>query len=165
MSLGINLLLGLVEQVAQRLGPDWDIEIMELHHRGKVDAPSGTALALGRAAASARGAASMRSAQRGRDGITGPRRAGDIGFRRAARRRRVGDHHVIFAGPGERLELVHRATNRAIYAKGAVPRGPLAARPPARALRHEGRSSGFSSGTPALPGAMAWLLSGGVSRR
>src|SRR6185437_712543 len=79
-SLGINLLLGLVEQVASRLGVDWDIEIMEMHHRGKVDAPSGTALALGAAAAAARGTTLEASAKRGRDGITGARRDGDIGF-------------------------------------------------------------------------------------
>src|SRR6267154_6837399 len=119
-SLGINLLLGLVEQVAARLGPEWDIEIVEMHHRGKVDAPSGTALALGRAAAAARGAAFEDVAQRGRDGITGPRRAGAIGFAALRGGDNIGEHHVIFAGMGERLELVHRATNRAIYAKGAV---------------------------------------------
>lgn len=119
-SLGINLLLGLVEQVAARLGPDWDIEIMEMHHRGKADAPSGTALALGRAAAAGRGVALDEVAQRGRDGITGPRRAGDIGFAALRGGDAVGDHHVVFAGAGERLELSHRATNRAIYAKGAV---------------------------------------------
>src|SRR5580700_6028686 len=119
-SLGINLLLGLIEQVAQRLGPDWDIEIVEMHHRGKADAPSGTALALGRAAASARGATLDAVAQRGRDGITGPRKSGDIGFAALRGGDAVGDHQVIFAGAGERLELSHRATNRAIYAKGAV---------------------------------------------
>jgi 4-hydroxy-tetrahydrodipicolinate reductase len=119
-SLGINLLLGLVEQVAARLGADWDIEIMEMHHRGKADAPSGTALALGRAAAAGRGAALEQVAQRGRDGITGARKAGDIGFAALRGGDAVGDHHVIFAGAGERLELSHRATNRAIYAKGAV---------------------------------------------
>jgi 4-hydroxy-tetrahydrodipicolinate reductase len=119
-SLGINLLLGLVEQVAARLGPDWDIEIVEMHHRGKVDAPSGTALALGRVAAAARGTTLDAAAQRGRDGITGPRRAGAIGFAALRGGDAVGDHHAIFAGAGERLELVHRATNRAIYAKGAV---------------------------------------------
>ena len=86
-SLGINLLLGLVEQVAARLGPDWDLEIMEMHHRHKVDAPSGTALALGRAAAAARGASFDEVAQRGRDGITGPRRAGRDRLRGIARRR------------------------------------------------------------------------------
>jgi len=119
-SLGINLLLGLVEEVAARLGPDWDIEIVEMHHRGKVDAPSGTALALGRAAAAARGVAFDAAAQRGRDGITGPRKEGAIGFAALRGGDAVGDHQVIFAGIGERLELTHRASNRAIYAKGAV---------------------------------------------
>ena len=119
-SLGINLLLGLVEQVAARLGPDWDVEIMEMHHRGKADAPSGTALALGRAAASGRRVALDDVAQRGRDGITGARRDGDIGFASLRGGDAVGDHHVIFASAGERLELSHHATNRAIYAKGAV---------------------------------------------
>jgi 4-hydroxy-tetrahydrodipicolinate reductase len=119
-SLGINLLLGLVEQVAKRLGPDWDIEIMEMHHRGKVDAPSGTALALGRAAAVGRGVSLEEMSQRGRDGITGARKSGAIGFAALRGGDAVGDHHVIFAGAGERLELSHRATNRAIYAKGAV---------------------------------------------
>src|SRR5438128_1534977 len=120
MSLGINLLLGLVEEVARRLGPDWDVEIMEMHHRGKVDAPSGTALALGRAAAAGRGAVLEEVQQRGRDGITGPRRTGDIGFAALRGGDAVGDHHVVFAGAAERLEFVHRATSRAIYAKGAV---------------------------------------------
>ena len=119
-SLGINLLLGLVEQVAARLGADWDVEIVEMHHRGKADAPSGTALALGRAAAAARGVTLDAVAQRGRDGVTGPRKSGDIGFAALRGGDAVGDHHVIFAGAGERLELSHRATNRAIYAKGAV---------------------------------------------
>jgi len=119
-SLGINLLLGLVEQVAQRLGPDWDIEILEMHHRGKVDAPSGTALALGRAAATARGARFDEVAQRGRDGITGARRPGAIGFAALRGGDNIGEHHVIFAGIGERLELTHRATDRGIYSKGAV---------------------------------------------
>ena len=119
-SLGINLLLGLVEQVAARLGPEWDIEIVEMHHRGKVDAPSGTALALGRTAAAARGAVFDEVAQRGRDGITGPRKAGAIGFAALRGGDNIGEHHVIFAGLGESLELTHRATNRAIYAKGAV---------------------------------------------
>ena len=119
-SLGINLLFGLVEQVAARLGADWDIEIVEMHHRGKVDAPSGTALALGRVAAAARGTTLDVAAQRGRDGITGARRSGAIGFAALRGGDAVGDHQVIFAGAGERLELVHRATNRGIYAKGAV---------------------------------------------
>ncbi len=120
MSLGVNLLLGLVEEVARRLGPDWDVEIMEMHHRGKVDAPSGTALALGHAAAAGREVALEAVEQRARDGVTGPRRTGDIGFAALRGGDAVGDHHVIFAGAGERLELVHRATSRAIYAKGAV---------------------------------------------
>jgi 4-hydroxy-tetrahydrodipicolinate reductase len=119
-SLGINLLFGLVEQVAARLGPEWDIEILEMHHRGKVDAPSGTALALGRAAAAARGAGFDEVAQRGRDGITGPRKPGAIGFAALRGGDNIGEHHVLFAGLGESLELAHRATNRAIYAKGAV---------------------------------------------
>jgi 4-hydroxy-tetrahydrodipicolinate reductase len=119
-SLGINLLLGLVEQIAARLGPEWDIEIMEMHHRGKVDAPSGTAFALGRAAASGRGTTLDTVAQRGRDGITGARKSGDIGFASLRGGDAVGDHHVVFAGAGERLELSHLATNRAIYATGAV---------------------------------------------
>jgi 4-hydroxy-tetrahydrodipicolinate reductase len=119
-SLGINLLLGLVEQVAARLGSDWDLEIMEMHHRHKVDAPSGTALALGRAAAAARGAAFDEVAQRGRDGIIGARPTGAIGFAALRGGDNIGEHHVLFAGLGEQLELTHRATNRGIYAKGAV---------------------------------------------
>jgi 4-hydroxy-tetrahydrodipicolinate reductase len=131
MSLGINLLLGLVEDVARRLDPEWDVEIMEMHHRGKVDAPSGTALALGRAVATARGAGFEGVQQRGRDGITGPRRPGDIGFAALRGGDAVGDHHVVFAGAGERLELIHRATSRSIYAKGAVQAARwVAGRPP-----------------------------------
>jgi 4-hydroxy-tetrahydrodipicolinate reductase len=120
MSLGINVLLAVVEEVARRLGADWDIEVMEMHHRGKVDAPSGTALALGQAAAAGREVVLEQVEQRARDGITGPRRRGDIGFAALRGGDTTGDHHVIFAGAGERLELIHRATTRAIYAKGAV---------------------------------------------
>ena len=120
MSLGVNVLLSVVEAVARRLGPDWDIEILEMHHRGKVDAPSGTALALGQAAAAGREVVLEQVEQRARDGITGPRRQGDIGFAALRGGDVTGDHHVIFAGVGERLELIHRATTRAIYAKGAV---------------------------------------------
>ena len=120
MSLGINLLLGLVEDVARRLGPDWDVEIMEMHHHGKVDAPSGTALALGQAVAAGRKVKFEEVQQRGRDGIIGPRRTGDIGFAALRGGDAVGDHYVVFAGAGERLELIHRATSRSIYAKGAV---------------------------------------------
>ncbi len=93
---------------------------MEMHHRAKVDAPSGTALALGRAAAAGREVALDEVEQRARDGITGPRQAGDIGFAALRGGDAVGDHHVIFAADGERLEFIHRATNRAIFAKGAV---------------------------------------------
>ncbi|MBV8737980.1 MAG: 4-hydroxy-tetrahydrodipicolinate reductase [Alphaproteobacteria bacterium] len=120
MSLGINVMLSVVEEIARRLGPDWDIEIMEMHHRGKVDAPSGTALALGQAAAAGREVVLEEVEQRARDGITGPRRTGDIGFAALRGGDVTGDHTVIFAGAGERLELIHRATTRAIYAKGAV---------------------------------------------
>ena len=120
MSLGINVLLSVVEEVARRLGPDWDIEVVEMHHRGKADAPSGTALALGQAAAAGREVVLEEVEQRARDGITGPRRRGDIGFAALRGGDVTGDHHVIFAGAGERLELIHRATTRAIYAKGAV---------------------------------------------
>jgi 4-hydroxy-tetrahydrodipicolinate reductase len=119
-SLGINLLMGLVTEVAARLGPDWDIEIMEMHHRGKVDAPSGTALALGRAAAAARGVQFEDVAVRGRDGITGARPVGAIGFAALRGGDNIGEHHVLFAGLGEQLELTHRATNRGIYSKGAI---------------------------------------------
>src|ERR671938_1267529 len=91
-----------------------------MHHKGKVDAPSGTALALGRAAAAARGVSLDEVAQRGRDGITGARSPGAIGFAALRGGDNIGEHHVIFAGMGEALELTHRAANRAIYAKGAV---------------------------------------------
>ena len=121
MSLGVNLLLGLTEQVARALGPDdFDIEIVEIHHRHKVDAPSGTALALGEAAARGRGVALEQVAVRGRDGLTGARRAGTIGFAALRGGDAVGDHSVVFAGTGERLELVHKASDRRIYARGAV---------------------------------------------
>lgn len=120
MSLGVNLLVGLVEQVARRLGPGFDIEILEMHHRLKVDAPSGTALALGRAAAAGRDAALDQVAVRVRDGHTGARRAGDIGFAVLRGGDVIGDHTVLFAGDGERLELTHRAAGRHIYAAGAV---------------------------------------------
>ena len=119
-SLGINLLLGLVEQVAARLGPEWDIEIVEMHHRHKVDAPSGTALMLGRAAAEGRGVKLESVSVRVRDGHTGERRRGDIGFATLRGGSNVGEHSVIFAADGETVELVHRATDRGIFARGAV---------------------------------------------
>ena len=121
MSLGVNLLLGLTEQVARALGPEaFDIEILEMHHRHKADAPSGTALALGQAAARGRGVDLTEMADRGRDGMTGARRTGALGFAALRGGDVVGDHVVVFAGAGERIELAHRATDRRIYARGAV---------------------------------------------
>ena len=120
MSLGVNLLLGLVRQLAEKLGEEYDIEVLEMHHRHKVDAPSGTALALGRAAAAGRGIPLESRSRRVRDGITGPRRAGDIGFATLRGGDVAGDHTVIFAAEGERIELTHRAGSRRIFARGAV---------------------------------------------
>ncbi len=120
MSLGVNLLLALTRQVAGILGDDFDIEIIEMHHRHKVDAPSGTALGLGRAAAAGRGVDLDKVAQRVRDGHTGARRAGDIGFATLRGGDVVGDHSVVFAGEGERIELTHKAGSRQIFAAGAV---------------------------------------------
>jgi 4-hydroxy-tetrahydrodipicolinate reductase len=120
MSVGVNLLLGLVEQVARTLDPAFDIEILEMHHRQKVDAPSGTALALGRAAARGRGVELDEVAVRSRDGITGARSSGEIGFAVLRGGDVVGDHRVTFAGAGERIELAHLASDRGIYSRGAV---------------------------------------------
>jgi 4-hydroxy-tetrahydrodipicolinate reductase len=121
MSLGVNLLAVLVEQAARALGPeDFDIEIVEMHHRHKVDAPSGTALLLGEAAASGRAIGFADHAVRVRDGHTGPRAAGTIGFATLRGGSVVGDHSVIVAGPGERITLSHQAEDRAIFARGAV---------------------------------------------
>ena len=120
MSVGVNLLLGLTEQVAGALGDEYDIEIFEMHHRHKVDAPSGTALALGQAAAAGRGVDLNQVSQRGRDGNTGPRNPGDIGFAVLRGGDVAGDHTVIFAGDGERIELTHKAGNRSVFARGAV---------------------------------------------
>lgn len=121
MSLGVNLLLGLTERVAKSLGPEaFDIEIVEIHHRHKIDAPSGTALALGEAAARGRGVALDDVADRGRDGVTGARKTGGIGFAALRGGDVVGDHSVVFAGLGERIELTHKAADRRIYARGAV---------------------------------------------
>ena len=119
-SLGVNLLAHLVREAAARLGPEWDIEIVEMHHRHKADAPSGTALLLGRAAAEARGVNLEEVSDRGRDGITGPRQEGRIGFAALRGGSVAGEHQVIFAGEGERLELGHRAESRAIFARGAM---------------------------------------------
>jgi len=120
MSLGVNLLLGLVEQAAARLGNSFDAEILEMHHRHKVDAPSGTALALGRAVAAGRGVDHDEVAVRSRDGYTGARETGAIGYAVLRGGDVVGDHTVIFADDGERLELSHRASGRHIFAAGAV---------------------------------------------
>lgn len=119
-SLGVTMLAALVEQAARQLGEDWDIEIVEMHHRHKVDAPSGTALLLGEAAAKGRGVKLNDHSDRGRNGITGARKAGDIGFASLRGGSVTGDHSIIFASENERIELVHRAENRAIFAKGAV---------------------------------------------
>lgn len=120
MSVGISLLLGLVEQAAARLDPKYDIEIVEMHHRHKIDAPSGTALALGDAAAKGRGVQLKTKAVYDRKGNSGPRKKGDIGFASLRGGDVVGEHDVVFASEGERLILGHRATDRRIFASGAV---------------------------------------------
>jgi 4-hydroxy-tetrahydrodipicolinate reductase len=120
MSLGVNLLAVMTKRVAQALDEEFDIEILEMHHNKKVDAPSGTALLLGRAAAAGRQVDLDQRSERGRDGHTGARCAGDIGFASLRGGSVVGDHTVIFAGPAERIELVHRAEDRMIFARGAV---------------------------------------------
>ena len=132
-SLGVNLLAHLVREAAARLDEDWDIEIAEMHHRHKVDAPSGTALLLGAAAAEGRGVGLEAASDRGRDGIVGPRQAGHIGFAALRGGSVAGDHQVIFATEGERLELGHRAESREIFARGAVKAAAwLKDRPPGR---------------------------------
>jgi 4-hydroxy-tetrahydrodipicolinate reductase len=120
MSLGVNLLAGLVRQAARALDPDFDIEVLEMHHRAKVDAPSGTALMLGRAAAEGREIALEQHSVRVRDGHTGARKRGDIGFAVLRGGTVTGEHSVIFAGNGETLELSHKASDRALFARGAV---------------------------------------------
>jgi len=120
MSLGVNLLAALVKRVAKTLNEDYDVEIFEMHHNKKIDAPSGTALMLGRAAAEGRGVDLGARSVRGRDGMTGARRPGDIGFASLRGGTVVGDHSVIFAGPAERIELTHRAEDRMIFARGAL---------------------------------------------
>src|SRR5262245_51218316 len=120
MSLGVNLLAALTQKVAQALDADFDIEILEMHHRHKVDAPSGTALMLGRAAAAGRGASLDDVSVRARDGHTGARRRGDIGFATLRGGSVVGEHSVLFAADGEVIELAHRAADRGIFARGAV---------------------------------------------
>ncbi len=120
MSLGVNLLAALVRRAARSLGPEWDIEIVETHHRMKVDAPSGTALLLGEAAAEGRGTVLAACSERGRDGHTGARAPGAIGFASLRGGTVVGDHRVMFAGAGERIELGHVAEDRAVFARGAI---------------------------------------------
>jgi 4-hydroxy-tetrahydrodipicolinate reductase len=120
MSLGVNLLAALVRKVAQSLKDDFDIEILEMHHKHKIDAPSGTALLLGQAAAEGRGIDLSKSSVRSRDGHTGARPQGHVGFATLRGGSVVGEHTVMFSGPDERIELVHRAASRDIFARGAV---------------------------------------------
>ena len=120
MSLGVNLLVQLTRQVAATLDADYDIEVIEAHHRHKVDAPSGTALMLGQAAADGRGVTLADVSDRGRDGITGARKRGDIGFAAIRGGDIVGEHDVLFAADGERIVLRHMATDRSVFARGAI---------------------------------------------
>jgi len=120
MSLGVNLLAALVKQVAKSLDEDFDIEIVEMHHRQKIDAPSGTAYLLGQAAAEGRGVDLAKTSVRSRDGHTGARGRGDIGFATLRGGTATGDHTVIFAGPYERIELAHKSEDRMIFARGAL---------------------------------------------
>lgn len=119
-SLGVTVMAALVERAAALLGTDWDIEIAELHHRHKRDAPSGTALALGEAAAKGRGVALASVAKRGRNGIGPARAVGEIGFASLRGGSAAGDHSVLFGGEGERLVISHHAEGRALFARGAV---------------------------------------------
>jgi 4-hydroxy-tetrahydrodipicolinate reductase len=120
MSLGINVLAALVRSAAKALDADFDIEVLEMHHRQKVDAPSGTALLLGKAAAEGRGIDLGDHSVRARDGITGARKRGDIGFATLRGGSVIGEHSVIFAGNGETIELTHKASDRALFARGAL---------------------------------------------
>lgn len=135
MSVGISVLAELVERAARLLGPSFDIEIVEMHHRHKVDAPSGTALRLGEAAAAGVGVDLSDHAIYAREGVTGERRAGTIGFATLRGGDVVGEHTVVFAGAGERLELTHRATSRQTFAAGALRAARFVA-----ARRAEGRA-------------------------
>lgn len=134
-SLGVNMLAALVKRAAAALGQDFDIEVLEMHHRGKIDAPSGTALLLGKAAADGREINLKDHSVRSRDGHTGARNSGDIGFATLRGGTVVGDHTVIFAGNGERLEMRHVAESRELFARGAVK----------AALWAEGKKPGFYS--------------------
>jgi 4-hydroxy-tetrahydrodipicolinate reductase len=119
-SMGVNLIAALTRRVAKTLDQSFDIEIFEMHHNKKIDAPSGTALMFGRAAAEGRGIDLAAQSERGRDGETGARKPGNIGFASLRGGTVVGEHSVIFAGPAERVELVHRAEDRMIFARGAL---------------------------------------------
>jgi 4-hydroxy-tetrahydrodipicolinate reductase len=119
-SLGVNVLFALTEKIAATLGADYDIDILEMHHRHKIDAPSGTALGLGEAAAKGRNVKLADVWKKSRDGNVGPRPQGEIGFATLRGGDVVGDHTVMFAADGERVELTHKAASRAIFAKGAV---------------------------------------------
>ena len=119
-SVGVNVTLKLVDLAARALGPDYDVEVFEVHHRLKVDAPSGTALKLGEVAAAARGTTLERDGVFARQGVTGERKAGTIGFSVARGGDIIGDHTVLFAGTGERVEITHRSSSRATYAQGAM---------------------------------------------
>ncbi|MEZ0496103.1 4-hydroxy-tetrahydrodipicolinate reductase [Sphingomonas sp. IW22] len=119
-SLGVGLVMALIRDAARRLGADWDIEIVEMHHRDKVDAPSGTALMLGEAAAAGRDTTIAETGVQGRAGLVGARARGTIGFSSLRGGTVVGDHNVIFAGNGERIEIGHYAQDRSIFAVGAV---------------------------------------------
>lgn len=120
MSVGVNVSLKLVELATRALGPDYDVEVFEIHHKLKVDAPSGTALKLGEVAARARGTTLDKDGVFARHGVTGERRGGSIGFSVARGGDIVGDHTVFFAGPGERVEITHRSSSRGTYAQGAM---------------------------------------------
>ncbi len=120
MSLGVNVLAALVRRAAATLGPDYDIEVVEMHHKHKVDAPSGTALRLGEAAAAAMDTTLAQAAVYAREGTTGPRTAGTIGFATLRGGDVVGEHTVIYAGEGERIEITHRAMSRQNFAGGAL---------------------------------------------
>ena len=120
MSVGVTMLINLVEQAAKALGDDYDIEVVEMHHKHKVDAPSGTALRLGEAAAKGIGKSLQDCAVYAREGVTGERKAGTIGFATMRGGDVVGDHSVVFAGIGERVEITHKASSRATFAQGAL---------------------------------------------
>ena len=131
MSVGVNVMLRLAETAARALGPEYDAEVFEIHHKMKVDAPSGTALKLGEVVAKARGASLEKEGVFARHGTTGERKPGSVGFSVARGGDIVGDHTVFFAGPGERLEITHRASSRVTYAEGAMRAAKfLAGRPP-----------------------------------